>query len=65
VRSYLLDANGQILRTVPEPETGANDLALDPANGGFYLTSPEGKRLLIGKTLGTRILDFPLKARVH
>ena len=39
---YLLDADGQILRAVAELETGANDLTLDPANGGFYFTSPYG-----------------------
>lgn len=41
---YLLSSDGKIIRELANPENGANDICLDPRNGGFYFTSPYASR---------------------
>ena len=41
---YLLEADGRIIKKITSPAFGANDICLDPDNGGFYFTSPYESR---------------------
>lgn len=41
---YLLDADGNVIRTIAEIPTAANDVTLDTANGGLYFSSPYGSQ---------------------
>lgn len=41
---YLLNPDGVVIDRLASPEWGANDVTLDPDNGGFYFTSPYQSR---------------------
>jgi gluconolactonase len=41
---FLLSPRGAVIKAVANPPWGANDITLDPDNGGFYFTSPNLSR---------------------